>query len=426
MPESSIKLYAYQKSWLEDKSRFKMGLWCRQSGKSFAVSLEAVLDAVESGNSWVLLSSGERQSKELMEKCRMHTEAISAAASDIEESFFEDTQTKQLTIKFPNGARIIGLPANPDTARGFSANVILDEFAFHRDTDKIWTALFPTISRGFKLRIVSTPQGKQNRFYKLWSDDNNYAKHKTDIYQAVSAGLPVNPDELKTGIDDEDAWQQEYECQFLDEATAFLTYQLLSTCEIDTLPGEFSYENFPPSFLDSKFTGPLYAGVDIGRKKDLTVIWIDELLGDVFFTRGIFVLSKIQFKLQQLFIWNLIRTLKIKRTCIDATGIGAQLAEETVREFGSRAEAVEFTAPVKNDLATRTRRTFEDRQIRIPVYQKLRDDLHAVKKTVTSAGNIRFDAERTKDGHADRFWAASLALMASDKGAQVQVFVSRK
>ena len=32
--------------------------------------------------------------------------------------------------------------ANPDTARGFSANVFLDEFAFHKDSREIWKALF--------------------------------------------------------------------------------------------------------------------------------------------------------------------------------------------------------------------------------------------------------------------------------------------
>ncbi|MHC1760407.1 MAG: terminase family protein [Negativicutes bacterium] len=64
---------------------------------------------------------------------------------------------------------MIGLPANPDTARGFSGNVVLDEFAFHRDSRKIWTALYPTITRGYKIRIISTPNGKSGKFYELWS-----------------------------------------------------------------------------------------------------------------------------------------------------------------------------------------------------------------------------------------------------------------
>jgi len=43
----------------------------------------------------------------------------------------------------------------------------------------------------------------------------------------------------------------------------------------------------------------------------------------------------------------------------------------------------------------------------------MRDDFHAIKKTTTAAGNVRFDAERSDIGHSDRFWAKSLARMAS-------------
>jgi hypothetical protein len=36
-----------------------------------------------------------------------------------------------------------------------------------------------------------------------------------------------------------------------------------------------------------------------------------------------------------------------------------------------------------------------------------------VTKQVSAAGNIRFTAERTPDGHADRFWALGLAIHAA-------------
>jgi len=427
MSEPAVKLYEYQKRWLEDKSRFKIGRFTRQGGKSFIAALDSVLTAAETGVNEIMLSAGERQSKELMEKAKLHTEAMSIAASSIEEDFFEDTKSKQLSIVLPNRARIIGLPANPDTARGFTGNVSLDEFAFHRDSDKIWSALFPTISRGFNLRVISTPQGKQNKFYNLCTnEENGYSKHVVDIYQAVADGAPFNIEELRKGIDDEDAWQQEYEVKFLDEATAFLTYELISACETDGLLLEIDFEKFDISLLNYPITGPVYIGVDIGRKKDLTVIYVIEQLGDVFWTRFIITLKNQKFETQKQLLWQLLEKLKAVRTCVDATGLGMQLAEELVNKFGTyRAEAVTFTLDVKNDLATRTRRICEDRRIRIPISQPLRNDLHSVKKTTTSAGNIRFDAERTKDGHADRFWALALALMASNEGTvKPQCFVA--
>jgi len=69
--EPLIKLTDYQKRWIEDKSRFKIGMMSRQGGKSFGTSLEAVIDCYEHKTKWVFLSAGERQSRELMATAAM-------------------------------------------------------------------------------------------------------------------------------------------------------------------------------------------------------------------------------------------------------------------------------------------------------------------------------------------------------------------
>ena len=290
MVAAAVPLYDFQKRWLADKNRFKLGRWSRQIGKSFTVALEAVDDAMETGDDWVLLSAGERQSKELMEKVKMHCKAYMLAASEILVNTFDvgDVRYTMLTIVLPNGARIIGLPANPDTARGFSANVVLDEFAFHKDSDKIWAALFPTISRGYKIRIVSTPQGLGNRFYRLNVGENNWSKHVVDIYQAVADGVPLNIEELRVGIDDPDAWAQEYEVQFIDEASAWLSYEMIAACQLDAIPKEIEYGDLTDEVLETitkSIQGRAFGGFDIGRRRDLTVLDIEDQLGDVFWNR---------------------------------------------------------------------------------------------------------------------------------------------
>jgi len=414
--EAAVPLYDFQNRWMVDKSRFKMGLMCRQIGKSFIVALEVVDDAIETGDDWVLLSAGERQSKELMQKVSMHCKAYAIAASDIQETFFEDTKYTFLIIYLPNGARIMGLPANPDTARGFSANVVLDEFAFHKDSAAIWKALFPTISRGYKLRIVTTPQGKGNKAHAIWTGDNSFSKHFVDIYQAVKDGVPLNIEELKKGIDDEDAWNQEYLILFIDEASTLLSYELIASCQDDTVPQEILYEDFNLNAFDFEPTGSVYGGFDVGRKKDRSILWMNELLGDVHWNRLMLVFNKVKFREQKSLLCDIIRKNNLTRTCIDETGLGMQLAEDTVDEFDQyRAEAVTFTLKSKSDMAIRMLRAFEDRRIRIPVSRVLRDDLHSVKKITTVGGNVRFDSERTKEGHADRFWAGGLSLLASDE-----------
>ena len=63
----------------------------------------------------------------------------------------------------------------------------------------------------------------------------------------------------------------------------------------------------------------------------------------------------------------------------------------------------------------------EDRGVRIPDDPAIRADLRKVQKVTTAAGNIRFVAESTPDGHADRFWALALAIhAASDPAAPIE------
>ena len=62
--------------------------------------------------------------------------------------------------------------------------------------------------------------------------------------------------------------------------------------------------------------------------------------------------------------------------------------------------------------------------MRIPEDAKIRADLRKVQKLTTAAGNIRFVAESTPDGHADRFWALALALHAGSNPSAPIEFTS--
>ena len=428
MSNPLIKLTEYQREKVMDKSRFRFDIWARQTGKSFATTLADTLSAAE-GAPWVVLSSGERGSKENIEKCQMHAQAIGAAVESIQSDFkTDDGVFTAHEIRFPSGGRIVGLPANPATARGHSANVDLDEFSTHKDSRKIWTALFPTINRGFRLRVNGTPLGKQNKFYELDRDwrqfiaegKPGYSVKKVTIYDAVAGGLELRdpngnactPEDLREALGDPDAWAQEYLCEYVDEATAYLTYDMIAACE----------DEAATVAADLKaISGPLYVGVDIGRKRDLTVIWIAERVGDVSWTRAVITLEKTLFRDQRAALFDVLALPNCRRVCMDATGLGMQMAEEAQQKFGAhKVEAVTFTNLVKEDLAVRVRRRFEDRLARIPAERAIRDDLHSIKKYVTAAGNVRFDAERTDQGHADRFWSLALAEMAAS-GPSVEI-----
>ena len=348
----SAILYPYQRRWLDDKSRFKIGMFARQTGKTFTTTLEIAEDLIDAEvtgrrTRWVILSRGERQAREAMEEgLKLHLRAMNVGFEAFTDDFrlSDSTVVKALEVLTRSGSRITALPANPDTARGFSSNVFLDEFAFHRDSRKIWQALFPVISKpGLKLRIVSTPNGKGNKFYDLMTGKNDtWSRHTVDIYKAVADGLPRDIEELRAGCDDPDTWAQEYELRWLDEASAWLSWELINAAEDDKA-----------GIPDLYAGGPCFVGVDIGRRRDLFVLWVVEKVGDVLWTRELVERRGATFAEQDAILDDVFARYNVIRCCMDQTGMGEKPVEDAQRRHGtSRVEGVLFTATNKLTLAT--------------------------------------------------------------------------
>jgi len=428
-----IEFLPYQRRWLEDDSRFKIGMFSRQSGKTFTTCAEIVDDCIQAeirGERvrWVILSRGERQAAEAMDEaikpfCKAFYAVYNAVLSGkrppqfSEEEFRVDKPDgstvvyKALEVRFPSGSRITALPANPDTARGYSANVFLDEFAFHKDSREIWKALFPVISKaGLRLRITSTPNGKDNKFYELWTaQDSAWNRHEVNIHQAVAQGLDRDIDELRRALNDEDAWAQEYELQFLEEASAWLSYDLITACEHADAGRPELYQG-----------GDVFIGNDIARRRDLWVSWVWELVSDVLWTREIVERKGISFAEQDAILDELERRYRMRRLAMDQTGMGEKPVEDAQRRYGAhRVEGVLLSGATPLNVATFARQAFEDRRVRIPAGNVvLRADLHKIKKVVGATGAPRLVADRDGDGHADRAWACFLGVAAADNGAQ--------
>ena len=426
-------LLPWQQSWVADRSRFKIGMWSRQTGKSFSTACEAVTDSVaqpeHSSSLWVVLSAGERQALEWMEKAKKWSQAIKATVDSYDE--LRDSANALLSraeIRFANGARIVAIPANPDTARGYSANLILDEFAIHEKPFDIWAAIYPSITNTLtgekKLRIVSTPKGRGNKFADLWEHNEQYSKHKVTIEDAVRMGLfgsdakkaAAKMAELRAGVDDDDIWAQEFMCEFIDNSSVLLPYELIGKCESNEVEK-----------LGGGGENPLYIGMDVGRQKDLSVIITAAKCGDVLVVTGIYTLRKMPFADQLAILTDKARASRVRGVCIDSTGIGAMLAEEAVRKVGGKVQPVQFTVQSKGEMYGLMRRRFEERSIRVPVDRDLREDLHAVQRLVSTGGNVTYSAPRNADGHSDRAAALALCcLAAKSEGITKPVISSRR
>lgn len=414
---SAIELLPYQVDFFKDRSRFKAAMWSRGARKTFTVTLEIIDDcfeqeAVGKRTTWVILSRGERQALEAITEAKRHAEAYLMMAGAIEQSEFVSTDGKrrftQFEIRFAKGSRIIALPANPDTARGYSANIFLDEFCIHERDEEIWRALLPVLRGRFRVIVASTPKGGRSRkFYQIMHDESGiWSKHTIDVYEAVRQGLPLDIDTERKAMGDPDGWAQEFELQWLDEASAWLPFELLATCE-DNQAGD------PTAYAG----GICYLGNDIARRNDLWVAWVLERVGDVLWTREVSVLRRATFAEQDAEIDRLMKRYRVVKLTADQTGMGERSVETYQGKYGrSKVEGILFTNQNKQGLALLGKAAFENRSVRVPDSPEIRDDLYKLKRSVTAAGSIRFDAERDESGHADRAWALFLALNAASQG----------
>jgi phage FluMu gp28-like protein len=310
---------------------------------------------------------------------------------------------------------------------------LLDEFALHPDPRKLWTIAYPGITWGGSLKIISTHRGSNNFFNQLKREvyekgnPKGISWHTVTLQNALDEGflwklqqnLPAEDerqsmdeaayfDWVKAGCADEESFLQEYMCQPADDDAAFLEYDLIAKSEYP--------EGFDWTACEG---GQLFVGVDIGRKKDLTVIWVLERLGDVLYTRHVECLQNMPKPDQEKVIWPWIeQAIRAGgRMAQDYSGLGIGWGDDAQARFGKyNVECVTFTNKVKEALAYPVRGAMEDRKLRIPFDPKIRSDLRSVTKQTTAAGNIRFTAERTPDGHADRFWALALAIHAATGG----------
>lgn len=439
-PAPVVPLLPYQREDVEAEDRFRWNCWARQTGKSFTKALRRLLRGLARRRDQIFLSAGLRQCAELMCKVRQHCQALQVACDYHGFDDLAELRERRLEVALPGGVRIIGLPANPATARGFSGDVLLDEFAMHGDDRAIWAALFPTLLRGEgELDVASTPKGRGNVFYEL-SLNEAFGRSIVTLPQAVAQGLEADVDAAREAMGDEELFRQEFLCEFLDESTAFLTYDQIRGCQSESCRPATSVDALAEVAASDGATArktwveedrDWFAGVDVGRKHDLTVIWVLQRHGGPgcaasgsatttppaapeYTTVGLLELSHVPFSRQWEALAGLLRLGRLRRCAIDAGGIGMALAEEAERVFGSgRVEAVTFTAPFKSAIAIALRREVEARRIVIPVDDRVLHDWHSVERDVTPIGHLKLSARRGASGHADRFWAAALALHAA-------------
>ena len=365
----------------------------RRTGVTTILAFKALRNALRGKNS-LIVSASERQSMFVM------TEYVEKFLKvlPIRIPLTEDSKSVK---RFGNGGTIRSLPNQSNTVRGLNADYIfLDEAAhFLNDTDKdVWQAISPMLALGGSIDIASTPFGEQNLFGEMWRDPNN-GYEKVVVNWRECPRLATEIETTKRSMDSI-TFDQEFENVFRGEVETEFPMKLTQTA-ID-----------PELVYEINAIGDV-AGVDIGRRRDLTAICIIRKTGERIQLVEKHIWAGVPFEEQQARILDISK--RVGMVHIDQGGMGEAPAEWLMAR-APNVRPILFTNENKTEMFLGLKRLFEQRIIQMPFDSRMLQSLGMVRRYYR-LGRVVIDAERTDElGHADEATALALACYEYESG----------
>jgi hypothetical protein len=244
--------YTYQESLLTDRSSRRLILKARQTGISNAVAIEALHKAITRPDSTELfVSRNQDAASVLIRYCQTTLNNLTHPPKLVNENMSR--------LVFPNGSQIISLPATPSTGRSIAAtDVYLDEFAFTQYAELIYESIVGTISTGGALTILSTPNGRNNLFFRLWSglEGGTWSRHS--IHWSDCPRYDEAWGERTKASMTRQSFAQEYDLDFAVSGDAVFDLDDLAQCRVGHVADPVGCERYITAW-------------DIGRRQDHTV-----------------------------------------------------------------------------------------------------------------------------------------------------------
>lgn len=443
----------YQLQFLNNRSILSCDIKSRQVGWSFTAAAEAVAEAVLTPRSTVIFVSVTQV--EAAEKVRYANYCIEALDPEVRPTKLINNRTE---IELGNGSRIVSHPCRPPRGKA-RARVYLDEFAHYPRDEEIYTAAVPIITRGGVIRIGSSPLGAQGLFWEIfteaiqaypgydrmtvpwWTVDHLCKDPKAAWVEAPSLGTVERVYHFGSerlihifeNMPLED-FQQEYECDWSDESVAWITWEEVKRNQVDAQLGvlfcktvqinknnvidaEIVIKEVADAIKSGEIGGELVAGMDVGRKKNLS-----ELVFLALPARGAqdqwplhlgISMDRLEFDDQKHIMRLCLDQLPVRRMLVDDMGIGMQLAEDMVNEYPTKVDGFTFTNESKAEMAVNVKLRMQKGLSPIPLDRSYAYQFHSIKRMVTPGKRLVFDTARNEKHHADKFWAFALAHEAS-------------
>lgn len=465
-----IVLDFWQDDFIMNRNRYICLLKSRQTGFSFATAIKGLVKALDPARTQYTKQFVSYNEEDAQEKIRYARQFYDSIPDKYKKPLVHATSTM---LEFEDvgkktTSRLISMPCRPP--RGRNGDICLDEFAIYlpRLSQEIYTAAsFCTLRRGC-IEVGSTPLGTIGKFYEICTDKENYPDFDRyfipwwyakvmckNVDEAVTLAKDMTTQErverfgtprlisLFNNSTLED-FQQECECTFIDSSMSYISLELIYSNtpgrreeDIPTNADDEEYFNAKRNIEIKVFTdpdelilaynpelygAPLFMGLDIGRTHDATVFYIIGMYNGKKKSVARIEMRNAEFDVQRDVFRKLMKNLPIYRCCIDDGGLGKDLAESMTKEFNERAEKYHFDMYSKEVLAMNVKAGLERREFLLENDREFHSQIHSIKRTPTSGGSFRYDAERNEKGHADSFWAWALANFASMDAKRISFY----
>lgn len=317
---------------------------------------------------------------------------------------------------------------------------MIDEFAFQRNGQALWTAAKETMRSNFGQWIIgSTPSGRQNKFFDLVDrarkQDIGFDLFELPVFdpEKFDVDKPITEQDIQPIApwisskrlenrrkEDQDAFLQENQCDFLDKTTALIPYRNILKVTRKSLHNyheEFEYE---PGFI-YKTQNPMLFGVDVAEKNDFFACSGFEIVTtsegqEYAVQRYLNYFRNIQHTEMEEYLENILNAFpSIIDMKIDSTGMGGFLPNYLQQSYKDKVTGVNFSKKIKTSqrkLKVKTRdamsynfrKEIENKTVFLIEDQEQINHINSITRDLDVADDIG-------EGHGDIFFANALALL---------------
>jgi hypothetical protein len=164
-----FRLFDYQEQLVRDyqEHRFNVILKGRQIGISETSAAYITWLMLFHRNKNVLVMATKADTaKNIVKKVRV---AMKKLPSWLQIS--EITTDNRLSLELANGSQVKAIASSEDAGRSEALSLlVIDEAAFVKNLEELWTGLLPTVTAGGNIIVLSTPNGTGNLFHKVYTD----------------------------------------------------------------------------------------------------------------------------------------------------------------------------------------------------------------------------------------------------------------